>query len=44
MYEKQIRSLARQIAKLKEERGKSPRYSQKMWDQITELRPHFSLA
>lgn len=43
MYDKQIRSLARQIAKLKEQTG-SPRYPQEIWDQITALRPHFTLA
>lgn len=43
MHEKQIRFLASQIAKQKTEKGKSPRLSQNIWDQITELRPHFTL-
>ena len=44
MYEKKIQSLARKIAKLKEEKGNSPRYPQEVWEQIFELHPHFSLG
>lgn len=44
MHEKKIHYLSRQIAKQKTEKGKSPRLSQNIWDQITELRPHFTLT
>lgn len=45
MHEKKIRSLSRQIAELKGPiGGKRTSYSQEIWDQIIELRPHFSLA
>lgn len=44
MHEKKIRILAAQVSKLKAKLGKSPRLPQNIWDQITELRPHFTLS
>jgi hypothetical protein len=41
MHEKQIRSLALKISKLKAAGGKSTRYPQKIWDQVNELLPYF---